>query len=80
MKTIYAVFGYANTGSGSLTFPEDFDFKGFFEVKSDAQAYVDALNTENGVDEGGEWLDDGEAIDPYDGTVYTFYDLNNLKK
>jgi len=80
MKEVHVVFGYANTGSGSLTFPEDFDFEGYYESKKDAQDHVDRLNKENGVDESGEWLDEEEEHDDqYDGTVYTFYSLKNLK-
>lgn len=79
VKEVYVVFGYANTGSGSLTWPEDFEIEGFYENKRDAQAHVDRLNDENGVDECGEYTDDEEHDDQYDGTVYTVETVKNLK-
>jgi hypothetical protein len=82
MKTIYVVFGYMNTGSCSLTYPEDFETVGFYEVKDECQEHVDRLNTENGVDQNGEWLDqdDVQHDDPYDGMMYVVDVLENLSK
>jgi len=80
IKEVHVVFGYMNTGSASLTYPEDFDTVGFYESEEDAQAHVDRLNKENGVDENGEWDDDHEdEDDDYDGMVYIVDTLKNLR-
>lgn len=44
MDKVYVVAGYMNTGSGSLTYPEDFDTIGFFETRKEAQDHADELN------------------------------------
>jgi hypothetical protein len=81
IKEIYVVFGCMNTGSASLTYPEDFETVGFYEKKEDAQAHVDRLNEENGTNEQGEWLEEDQVHehDYYDGMVYTVETLQNLQ-
>jgi hypothetical protein len=83
IKEVYVVFGYMNSGSGSLTYPEDFETEGFYLVRKDAQDHVDRLNRENGIDENGDWLDDEEEdhddqYDQYDGMVYTVDVVENI--
>lgn len=84
---VHVVFGFMNTGSGSLTFPEDFNFKGFFVDMEDAQAEVKRLNDEEEVprscrlDEDEGSIDDEEDEgDDYDGMIYTFETVKNLSK
>jgi hypothetical protein len=45
-KSLYAVVGYATTGSGTLTYPEDFDFVGVFQSSGAAQKCADQKNKE----------------------------------
>lgn len=70
INEVHVVFGYMNTGSGSLTYPDDFETVGFYEDKVEAQEHVDRLNKENGYEE-----DDYD----YDGMVYEVDTLKNLK-
>lgn len=80
MDKVYVVFGFMNTGSGSLTYPEDFEFEGFYDNEKDAQGHIDRLNGENGVDEDGEWDENHEdEDDDYDGMVYQVEEVKNLK-
>lgn len=91
MKDIYVVFSVMDSGSGSLTFPEDFDFVGFYENEKDARDHVERENEKNGIvdfgqrvssdedeeDDDEEFDDDGE---PTDEVVFTYEKLSNLKK
>jgi hypothetical protein len=54
MKDIYVVFSVMDTGSGSLTFPEDFNFVGYYEKEKDAQDHVERENLKNGIVDFGE--------------------------
>lgn len=72
MKDIYVVFSVMDSCSGSLTFPEDFSFEGFYEKESDAQDHVERENTKNGV------VDFGERV--FEEMVFTYEKLSNLKK
>jgi hypothetical protein len=49
IKTAYLVIGVANTGSGSLTFPEDVEMMGVFIEKVLAENYAHRLNDESGM-------------------------------
>jgi hypothetical protein len=83
MKTVHVVFGYRNSGSGSLTFPEDFEFEGFYENKKDAQDHCDRLNRETlaGMeDEEGNPIEDIYDLECGDETIYETHALDNLKK
>lgn len=83
IKTIHVVFGYANSGSGSLTFPEDFNFVGFYESHQDAQDHCDRLNKETlegMVDTNGNPIEDISELDCGDETIYEVESLENLKK
>lgn len=74
MKKVYVVLGYMNTGSASLTFPEDFDIEGFYENKKDAQAHCDRLNPEEESDDDGDQMfEDGQM-------VYEVWSVKNLTK
>lgn len=65
-KQVFLVVGVMNTGSGSLTWPEDFHMEGVFDNQEDAQEFCDELNSDNvGVDDEFE---------------YTVEDLNVLLK
>lgn len=44
MEKRWMVIGYRRTGSGSLTYPEDFDIVGVFGRKIDAEATRDEMN------------------------------------
>ncbi len=77
VKKIHVVFGYMNSGSGSLTFPEDFDILGFYEDEKDAKAHCDLLNKEVLENEGVEDIEDLECSDDM---VYVVESLDNLKK
>lgn len=87
MDKVYVVFGYMNTGSGSLTYPEDFETVGFYEKEEDARAHVKRLNDEEGVPSccRDHWEvedsdeDEEEEDEDYDGMVYTVDVLENLK-
>jgi hypothetical protein len=46
---LYLVLGVMNTGSGSLTYPEDFDFDRVYTKPKDAQKRVNELNDREGV-------------------------------
>ena len=83
VKNIYVVFGYNNGGSGSLTFPEDFEFEGFYESEEDAKSHVDRLNKETleGMeDEDGNPIEDIYDLE-CDGSmmIYEVETLKNLK-
>ena len=58
-KKMYLVMGHMNTGSGSLTYPEDFDVVGVYDNRGDAQSDCDRRNKE--MLEGKE-DDDGDPI------------------
>ena len=59
-QKMYCVVGVAGTGSGSLTFPEDFDFAGVFIDKVKAQKHADGMNVDI-LEENGVFLEDGES-------------------
>ena len=91
MKDIYVVFSVMDSGSGSLTFPEDFSFEGYYEKEKDAQDHVERENTKNGIVDFGERVheesddeDEDEDKDDYDGPtdeiVFTYEKLSDLKK
>jgi hypothetical protein len=83
MKTVYVVLGYKNSGSGSLTYPEDLEFEGFYQSQQDAQDLCDRLNQET--IEGMEFEDGTPVTDIHDlpcgdETVYEVVSLDDLKK
>lgn len=78
---VYVVFSYENTGSGSLTYPEDFDFVKAFTDPLKAETFAAESNKANGVpteDEDGDEIDDVDCIDTdqYDGTIHTVIPLD----
>jgi hypothetical protein len=81
MDKVFVVFGYRNSGSGSLTYPEDFDVKGFYVSREDAQSHCDRLNNETlkGMeDDDGNPVTDIFDLECGDETVYEVDELNNL--
>lgn len=91
MKKVFCVIGVMDSGSGSLTYPEDFEFVGFFETDKEAQAHADELNRSNGIrdfgtrisenedgDEEEEEDEDGDFDGPTDETVYTVEEFKFL--
>lgn len=67
MKTVYLVIGVRGTGSGSLTFPEDFDILECHTDEESAQEKCDVLNEGNDVTED----DDGDT----DELIYRVHSL-----
>lgn len=67
--TVHIVVGVMQTGSGTLTYPEDFDIDGVFAERSDAEERCKALNKhliEDGVvDEDGDYVGDAGEEDMY---------------
>ena len=91
MKEVYVVVGVMDSGSASLTFPEDFEIKGFFTEREDACTYCENLNTENGVVTFGERISDEDSDPddedheedtggPTDEMVYEVWDVKDLSK
>ena len=75
----FLVLGYVDSGSGSLTFPEDFDFVGAYTDKDEAQEHVDLLNRKNGTkDPYGDDEDEDDGCS--DEMVYTVWDVKTMKK
>ena len=66
-KKMYVVQGYMNTGSASLTYPEDFDTVGIFLDREKAQAKCDEMNEEalDGCED-----DDGNPAEDVDDVAY----------
>lgn len=67
-KKMFVVIGVMNSGSGSLTWMEDFDLVGIYDNEEDAQSDCDARNPVN--------EDDMED----DRMEYDVYPLDVLKK
>lgn len=96
MNKVFCVIGVMDSGSGSLTYPEDFEFEGFFETEKEAQDHADDLNKSNGLqdfgtripenedgDEEDEESDEDEEGDyegPTDETFYVVEEFKNLSK
>jgi len=81
-QKVFLVMGVMDTGSGSLTFPEDFNLKGVWTDETDARAHADLLNRESqGLPERQEGEDflipDFEVSDD---EVFDVYDLDVLTK
>jgi len=62
-KKTFLVLGYLDTGSGTLTFPEDFDFIGSYTDQEEAQKHVDLLNKREGHGDDG----DDELVEDFEG-------------
>lgn len=77
---MFFVYGYAQSGSGSLTFPEDFDFVGFFHSENEAQELVKKLNAKIREEEGlPQEGDDDYDEDDLEGIVmYEYQPMNSL--
>jgi hypothetical protein len=84
---VYLVLGVANTGSCSLTWPEDFDLLGYFDNEADAEKYAEAKNKEEGVpkdpdeedfEDDLEYSEALEEFHDYEGMVYEVYELDKL--
>jgi hypothetical protein len=77
---MYVVIGHVNTGSGSLTYPEDFDVVGYCATRAEAAAACDRLNAlereQNGYAPEPEAGEDDEFNDydddEFDGMVYEY--------
>lgn len=74
---VFIVTGHTNTGSGTLTYPEDFSVVGVFLTPEQANAHALNLNAGNNTvfDENeGQWIESGDTDEDedseYDGTVY----------
>lgn len=77
-KKTFLVLGYLDTGSGTLTFPEDFDFIGSYTDQEEAQKHVDLLNKREGHGDDG----DDELVEDFEGEgmVYTVWPVDSLSK
>jgi len=71
---VFLVFGYENSGSGSLTFPEDFDLVGVFQDKVDADH---CAMTRNQKEFDGEDIDftDPDWSDGVEGMIFEVHSL-----
>lgn len=87
-KTVHVVFSHATTGSGTLTYPEDFRFIGAFESADEAAALVKLKNEETlereGIvleeeDEGAREDEMMEALESADADVYIYESFDVLK-
>lgn len=81
MDKVYVVSGHRNSGSGSLTYPEDFETVGFYDNQKDAQDHCDRLNKETlkGMEnEDGEPIEDIYDLDCGDEMVYEVDPVENL--
>jgi len=57
---VFMVIGYKQTGSGTLTYPEDFDIQGVFTTRGDATKHAKKLNNEAQKD---EYYDSEESME-----------------
>ena len=48
MMKVWLVIGYMGTGSGTLTYPEDFDLVGVFDTAEEAAALAEEKNAARG--------------------------------
>ncbi len=64
-QTLYMIIGVAGTGSGSLTWPEDFDIVGATFNEHEAHEIAGAMNKENGFvyDDDGDQDEDANQPD-----------------
>lgn len=79
---VWFLFGYMNTGSSSLTFPEDFELLGVYESEQDARDEMKRLNDKSLQEEGIELEDDEDIYDLECGDfmVYEVYDFVTIPK
>lgn len=77
---VYVVFGYARSGSGGLTFPEDFDIGPVYFTPEAAQEEADRLNKEAYEESVGDEDDDGLTFESFleETTDYILYDVIEL--
>lgn len=77
-KELFLVIGVAQSGSGSLTWPEDFDIVGVFESEERALARAKEMNPKDMPDP------DSEEYDEYgtdsDETIYEVHPVSSFSK
>lgn len=88
--SLYLIFGYAQTGSGTLTFPEDFEIVGYTTSEDEARDKCNELNKEVYEQEGGSSDDDPEefgtqdwtdmVFDKFSGESVTLYEYTMINK
>lgn len=78
-KKLFLVIGVTGTGSGSLTWPEDFDIVGVYETEKLAKARAKSMNPKDMPDED----EDPEGYDEYgiesDEMFYEVHPVSLLK-
>lgn len=77
-KELFLVIGVAQSGSGSLTWPEDFDIVGVYDDKDLAQKEAKRLNPEDMPDPDSEEYDEW-GLDS-DETLYEVHPVDFRKK
>ena len=80
-KKFYLIIGVRGTGSGSLTFPEDFDIVGVTDDHDRASRECDELNAGNGFeyDEHGDQCQEDDLSDEFEYSVEEVDFLSTLK-
>jgi len=77
-KKVFLLLSVCNSGSGSLTWPEDFDLKAVYEDEGEADAEAERLNDANGVSVNDDDEDDDYECDDED--IYEVHPLTFVKK
>jgi hypothetical protein len=81
MAKAYLVVGFMNTGSGSLTFPEDFDFIAIYMNEAEADKHAAQLNRESGApDPDAEDYDENDYDPTSDEMRYETYGVELMTK
>ncbi len=77
-KKLFLVIGVTQSGSGSLTWPEDFDICGVFESETEADDYCLANNPKDMPDPDSEEFDEWECDS--DEILYQVHPVDFFKK